>query len=234
MKYDTLPFKGFSPKAKNFFAELEQNNNREWFNENKDTYEKLIKEPSKDLVSSMAQIFATNGIKYEADSKKSLFKIHRDIRFSKNKDPYKTNMGVLFPYTHPALSSKPIESPGLYFHLENSETFIAGGLHMPSNDALKLIRNRIAEDWEILNKIIKSKSFSKEFPDVFSNEQLKRMPSGFPQDHPAGNLLRLKGFTVYCKISFKDIISHELLKLLEQKAIALAPLNEYLAEALES
>ena len=234
MNYDKLPFKGFSPKAAKFFTDLASNNNREWFNANKETYESLIKTPSQELVNSMGQIFAKNGMKYVADPKKSLFKIYRDIRFSKDKSPYKTNMGVFFPYAMSLPKTQPVETPGIYFHLEGKETFIAGGQHMPSPNVLKSIRLRISEDWEMLNKIIKSKSFLKEFPEVFNDEQLKRMPLGFPADHPAESLLRLKGFTVYCKINMKDINSNHLLGLLEQKANALAPLNEFLVEALES
>ena len=94
-------FKGFTPEVRKFYQELEKNNNKEWFQANKARYEEFVREPAKELVYEMGLRFAKSGLPYYADPKKSLFRVNRDIRFSANKDPYKTNFGVLFPFNFP-------------------------------------------------------------------------------------------------------------------------------------
>ncbi|MGA2298361.1 MAG: DUF2461 domain-containing protein [FCB group bacterium] len=234
MKTISTAFKGYSPKVKAFFKDLKDNNNRDWFQEHKEFYENEIKGTSQALVSDMAERFAMLGMPYVADPKRSIFRIYRDIRFSPNKDPYKTNTGVFFPYSLHQTAKKPVESLGLYFHIDFKDTFIAGGIHMPPNDILKITRQRITEDWEELDKILKSKTFKKEYPYSMVGETLKKVPQGYPAEHPAADWLKLKEYTVYCDIDFKDTYTEGLMDILEKKAKAMAPFLEFFQVALEN
>jgi uncharacterized protein (TIGR02453 family) len=224
-------YKGFTPEVRKFFQELEKNNNKDWFQSNKPRYEEFVREPAKELVYEMGLRFARIGLPYYADPMKSLFRVNRDIRFSANKDPYKTNMGVLFPFQFTQIASKAVESPGLYFHIDTKETFIAGGLHMPSGEKLKELRELIAGEWKELFKIVNNRKFKEEFPIVYAEDPLKKIPRGYETDHPAAEWLKMKGFTVGCEMDFKDIWGPKLADILERKGKVIAPFLEFLNKA---
>ncbi|OGU42577.1 MAG: hypothetical protein A2X61_17105 [Ignavibacteria bacterium GWB2_35_12] len=224
-------YKGFTPEVRKFYQELEKNNNKEWFQANKARYEEIVREPAKELVYEMGLRFAKSGLPYYADPKKSLFRVNRDIRFSANKDPYKTNFGVLFPFNFPYEASKAVEVPGLYFHIEAKESFIAGGLHMPSSDKLKELRELIAGDWKELFKIVNQKKFKAEFPIIFAEDTLKNMPRGYEPDHPAAEWLKMKGYTVGINLEFKEVYGPKLADILERKGKVIAPFLEFLGNA---
>ena len=151
----TQKFDGYTPDVKEFFRNLKNNNTKSWFDDHREFYINNIREVTKTLVNDMGMRFARLGLPYIADPKRSLFRINRDIRFSNNKDPYKTNLGVFFPFSLSPTVQKPVHAMGLYFHFEDSETFIAGGIHSPMPSDLKAIRKRISQDWEELIKITK-------------------------------------------------------------------------------
>jgi len=232
MTKNQIKFDGFSQKVRDFFIELKTNNNKEWFDAHKDFYTNEIKDVSKLLVAEMSEFFISGGLPFIADPKISLFRINRDIRFSANKDPYKTNMGVFFPFSKHPLSNRNVDKPGLYFHLDDTETFIAGGIHCPMPDTLKKTRERIAEDNQELNRIVNDSSFLSEFSSTLHGDILKKVPRGFPQDHPAAELLKMKEYLVSCELSFKDSNSRKLLELIQRKAIAIAPFLEYFYDAI--
>jgi len=227
-------FDRFSPKVIEFLSELEKNNSKEWFDANRATYEKEIKLKSQLLVEKMAQLFAQNGLSYVADKKKSLFRINRDIRFSKDKSPYKTNMGIYFPYSLIHQNVKDPLSVGLYFHIEPKEIFIAGGMHMPDSNTLLSVRTKIAEEWDSLSKIVSNRIFVKEFPVISFDNMLKTTPKGFPKDHPADKWLRLKDYTAFSLINQDDAWSEKLPELLISKAVALKPFLEFLSLGLDN
>lgn len=226
-------FNGFPKEIEEFYKELKMNNNKEWFHENKLRYEKVAKIPSHQLVNDMQIQFANNNIPYLADTKKSLFRVNRDIRFSNNKDPYKTNLGVFFPYISNSLIGKPVENPGIYVHYEDSENFIAGGLHAPQSDQLKAIRSKIANEWEELEDIINNKEFKKEFTKIFTEPGLKRVPAGYDANHPAAKYLKLKDYTIYTEVDKKIYYSAELTSVILHKAIIMEPLLSFLTEGLD-
>ena len=228
MKQELPMFSGFTPATEKFLEKLTKNNNRDWFAEHKTEYENEVKLKAQSLILALEQAFAVAGLPYMADIKKSMFRINRDTRFSKNKDPYKTNLGLFFPYKAEESGHRPIEAAGLYYHLEPGESFIAGGLYMPMPDQLKAIREKIANDWEEFEVITNDKKFKKEFPKMFYSESLKRVPAGYPQDHPAAEWLKMKGFTAYCDIDFIDSYSPKLVKLLINKAAVAMPFHEFL------
>lgn len=225
-------FRGFSPEVVKFFQELKVNNNKEWFAEHKPFYEKHIKDTAKALLSDMGERFAKLGLPFIADPKKSMFRIYRDIRFSANKEPYKTNLGLIFPYTMAQMNKLPVQSLGLYYHIESDESFIAGGIHAPEPSVLKAVRSKIAADWDEFEDIINDNKLKKEFPDGFYGEKLKRMPQGFPADHPGGDYLRLKEYTIFSDISPEESYSAGILDLIERKAIAATRFFEFIFEAL--
>ncbi|MBM2816235.1 MAG: hypothetical protein HW421_2997 [Ignavibacteria bacterium] len=226
-------FKGLKPAALKFFKDLAQNNNKEWFTENKHIYENEVKEPLKAMVSELGVLFANEGLSIIADPKKAMFRINRDIRFSPDKSPYKTHAGVFLPYTLSQTNVKPVESLGLYYHFEPAESFIAAGIHSPLPPILKSLREHIAENWQEFDKIINLKSLKKEFPTIYESGSLKTMPRGFPSDHPAGKYLKMKEFTVFCEIQHKNSYSPELTKLMITKARAAKPFMDFLLSGIK-
>lgn len=223
----------FTPASIDFLSQLRENNTKEWFAERKSDYEQLVKQPSLSLISVMNERFEDLGVPYISSPKASMFRIHRDTRFSKNKAPYKTNIGLFFPYIRQKTEKKPIEAPGLYVHIEPNEMFIGGGLYMPTPEQLRAIRERIADEWKDLEAIIKHPLFLNEFPDGLRGEQLQRIPRGFPADHAAGDLLRLKQYLVMCTLNQGQIFTEQIIDVIEAKSLALAPLLEYFVEAIE-
>ncbi|MFH1051072.1 MAG: DUF2461 domain-containing protein [bacterium] len=226
-------FPGFNPAISKFFKDLEKNNNKIWFDANREFYINEIREPLKKFVTVMSGLFYENGLQYIADPRKSIFRINRDIRFSKNKNPYKDNLGVFFPYSlSQVIDSKP-KSIGLYLHFERGSCFIAGGLHMPSPQNLKSIRNILLEEWEVLEKITKDKGFKKEFPEILTGETLNSTPRRFPKGHPAEKFLLLKEYTVFNYIDEKDFFSAKLPEMMLKKGKVLEPFVRYLLEGIE-
>lgn len=230
-----MMFQGFDNKAFLFLKNLKNNNSREWFAENKSMYENALREPSKLLLNEIDQLFIKHRLPYEASPKKSLFRINRDTRFSKDKTPYKTNVGITFPVhrkqDHLVHATKT-EKPGMYLHIEPGACFIAGGLYMPDGQQLKSIRERIESDWTILHEIQQQRAFKKEFPKGLLGEKLKTMPRGFDPEHPGKEYLRMKQFIVMESISDSALKSNLLIKALLAKATAMSSLIMFLDEAI--
>jgi len=230
-----MMFQGFDNKAFLFLKNLKNNNSREWFAEHKSMYENALREPSKLLLNEIDQLFIKHRLPYEANPKKSLFRINRDTRFSKDKTPYKTNVGITFPVhrkqDHLVHATKT-EKPGMYLHIEPGACFIAGGLYMPDGQQLKSIRERIESDWTILHEIQQQRAFKKEFPKGLLGEKLKTMPRGFDPEHPGKEYLRMKQFIVMESISDSAVKSNLLIKALLAKATAMSSLIMFLDEAI--
>jgi uncharacterized protein (TIGR02453 family) len=225
-------FSGFKPAALDFLKELSENNTKEWFATRKPEYEKLIKQPSLALIAVMNERFEDLGVPYVSTPKTSMFRIHRDTRFSKNKAPYKTNIGLFFPFVLHKSDNRPVESPGLYVHIEPNELFIAGGLYMPMPEQLREIRERISVQWRELAAIIQHPIFLNEFPDGLQGERLQRVPRGYPSDHPAADFLRMKQYLVSRKLTQGEIFTEQIIDTIEAKSLALVPLLEYCTESL--
>ena len=221
----------FKVETMSFLKELAANNNKDWFHSHQIEYETYLKKPLRDILSIMAKRFADLQLPYHASPKLSLFRINRDIRFSKNKDPYKTNIGIFFPYSLEPLAKKSVDKPGLYFHIEPGQCFIAGGIHIPTSDDIKKIRYYIAENWKLLENIIKTDSFSSEFPIILNGDKLKRMPRGFTEDHPKSDWIKLKSFIVQEEVNEKLFLRNDLVDTIERKAISIAPFLDFLYNA---
>jgi uncharacterized protein (TIGR02453 family) len=174
-----MPFEGFGPDALRFFKALAFHQSKEWFEANRDTYERCVKGPMGDLVEETAAQLAKAKIPIKGDRKTSVFRIHRDVRFSNNKDPYKTNAGVALTRT----GSK--RDPGvLYFHLSPEECFFAAGFHQPDGPALAKLRGAAARSPKAYKAM--TAKLAKAGLAISDEDALKRAPRGFEAvDDPA-------------------------------------------------
>ena len=226
-------FEGFSDKTFKFLHGLKKNNNKAWFEEHRSDYEEHLREPSKALAEVMGQLFREAGMPIVGNAKTSLFRINRDIRFSKDKSPYKTHIGISFPLE----GSKKEEWCGFYFSFEPAKTgksvttFAGGGIYMPMPPHLKRIRTKIAREHKELQKILMDKNFKKLCPNGLTGESLTRMPQGFDEDHPAANLLKMKSFLFDFPLSADDLTSPKLAQKLLKSFIVALPLARFLGEA---
>ena len=171
---------------------LKKNNNRQWFEKHKSDFESRVKLPMQSLIVSLQPHFALFAPEFELHPKRSIFRIYRDVRFSKDKKPYKTHVAM-----HSVLRGKPkgLEGSGYYLHIEPGEVFLGGGIYMPDGDQLRKIRTVIAKESKRFISIIENRAFKKRF-GVLKGEQLLRTPVGFEKGHPMDRWLRLKQFFV--------------------------------------
>lgn len=186
------PFEGFPKQGIEFLKRLKRNNNRPWFQRHKHEYEEHVRFPMQCLIATLAQKMIDSVPEIEFNPRKSIYRIYRDVRFSKNKAPYKTNIAASF---EPRGRKQPTETPGLYLGIEPGEIFIGGGLYMPTGEQLKAIRHAIAHQPEEFLAVVTSKRFKKEFGEI-EGEKLQKAPLGYPKDHPMIEHLRYKQFYV--------------------------------------
>ena len=179
----------FPAEGLRFLRQLKRNNNRDWFAANKPVYEEFVRTPMAELVIAIGEELRRFAPEIVADPKRSVYRIYRDTRFSKDKTPYKTHIAAIFPVRGLPKNS----GPGLYFHISPEEVLIAGGLYMPEPEVLRAVRERIAAKRKQFTAIVESRNFRKAFGEL-EGEQLKTMPKGFSADHPAAQYLRFKQF----------------------------------------
>lgn len=212
-----------------FLDDLKTNNNREWFLDNKKRYE-VFKKDYHQLVSDFLTIMKPLDPSLEMlEVKNCTFRINRDIRFSKDKSPYKDHIGVWL-----SSGSKVSNRSGYYVHIAQSGSFIAGGLYCPEADDLKKVRKEIAYFYEDLEKILNNRNFKKEFGDFDRNESnvLKNPPRGYEKDHPAIEFLKLKSFETSQKFDIEDVTQKDFIAKMCQKLIVLKPLNDFINRSL--
>lgn len=223
-------FGGFPKDLFQFLGELGVNNEKEWFDRNKARYEASVREPSLEFVRAMAPRLRKLSSHFVADDRKvggSLMRIHRDVRFSKDKTPYKTNVGIQFRHE----AGKDVHAPGVYLHLEPGAAFLGVGLWHPEPDALAAIRKRIAENPAAWKKARGAASFGAAYR--LEGESLKRPPKGIDPDHPQIEDLKRKDH-----IAVTDLKVAALTKLAAADEVAKAmviakPYVRFLCEALK-
>jgi uncharacterized protein (TIGR02453 family) len=186
------PFDGFPRSGIDFLRKLKKNNNREWFHKHKEEYEENVKFPMQCLIATVREKMHDAAPDFDFNPKKSIFRIHRDVRFSKNKAPYKTNIAAAFDMRG---KKSPTETPGLYVGIEPGSLFIGGGLYIPMGEQLKAIRKSIVEKPQEFLAVINDKKFKKQFGGIMG-ERLSRPPLGFPKDHAMIEHLKHKQFFV--------------------------------------
>lgn len=187
------PFDGFPKEGIQFLKALKKNNNRPWFEKHKEEYERYLKLPMQSLIVALQPHFARFAPEFELHPRHSMFRIYRDIRFSKDKRPYKMHVAAHFVLRG---KLKGVEGSGYYLHIEPGEVFVGAGIYMPDGDQLKKIRKAIALNAEEFLSIVEKRKFKKKFGKL-EGEKLQRVPVGYDANHPMADWLRYKQFFVW-------------------------------------
>jgi uncharacterized protein (TIGR02453 family) len=213
-----------------FLKNLKKNNSKDWFDANRSKYESAkqdVEEFAAAIIKSLSKI--DEGIAH-LQPKDCMFRINRDVRFSKDKSPYKTNMGVYF-----SKGGKKGNQAGYYFHVEPGASFVAGGLWMPMPEDLKKVRQEIDYNWDEFKKIVQEKKFRTAFGNLERNPEfeLSRPPKGYDDDNPAIEYLKLKSLIASSRISDKELTSRNLIKSAVSRFVTMKPLIDFLNRAVE-
>ena len=222
-------FPGFAPQARQFLRELQANNNREWFQSHKPDYQKFVQEPLRALALEVSLSIAEHSPGHEIDPRKAVYRIYRDVRFSKNKDPYKTHAAAVFPQA----GLQRHAGAGFYFHFSAKELLVGGGVYAPAPDGLRRIRSQIAGEAGELRAILAARDYRSHFGGL-QGQRLKRTPRGFAPDHPAADLLAYKQFLAGATHPAGVIEQPSIGPLLERHFRAIAPLLAYLNRAIRA
>jgi uncharacterized protein (TIGR02453 family) len=208
-----------------FLSRLAKHNNKEWFDANKKEYDSLRKEWIGFVGDSIQAVSTFDQSILNLDPKKCIFRINRDIRFSKDKSPYKNNFGMSL---NPA--GKGQDFCGYYLHIQPGNCFIAGGAYMPSPEKLAAIRQEIDYNFDRFQNIVTAKSFKSLFSKL-GGDTLVRPPKGYEADNPAITYLKHKGFIAQQPLADKVLSDPGFLKQLVKTTQAIKPLVDFLNEA---
>jgi len=225
----------FSPKALTFLRGLARHNRKEWFEEHRADYERELKAPLAALIGEMDVRLAEFAPEIVGSPKKSAFRIHRDVRFSKDKSPYKTHVACWF--FHRDVGTRIVSEAvhggaGFYIQVKPGESFCGGGIWMPPRPALQKIRESLVDDLEGFEAIVKDKSFRRRFGALDEEGRLTRVPRGYAPDHPAAEWLRYPSFTVGTELGDAEVTSGRLPATLARHYAALTPFVRWLNSAL--
>ncbi|MBT1702616.1 DUF2461 domain-containing protein [Chryseosolibacter indicus] len=211
-----------------FLKDLSKNNDRDWFEKNKQRYLDS-KQAFEDVVSALLKELGKfdDGMQH-LEARKLIFRIYRDVRFSKDKRPYKTNMGAGF-----SPNGKLVQEPGYYLHLEpGNRSFVAGGIYMPDATNLTKIRQEIDYNSEKLEKIVNQKKFKSLFNGFDEFDKLKTAPKGYAKDHPHLHWLQLKSLIVSKNLTDKEVADKSFVKNAAEICKTIKPLNDFVKEAI--
>ncbi|MGB1309236.1 MAG: DUF2461 domain-containing protein [Oceanihabitans sp.] len=213
---ETIPRETFD-----FFKRLEKNNNRDWFNDNKPEFKEIEKEV-KQAYNQLLEMLN----KHDEIDKLKMFRIYRDVRFSKNKQPYKTHFGGSFHRSKPKLRG------GYYVHIQpNNQSFIATGFWEPNKEDLLRIRKEFEQDDAEIREIINHKKF-KEIWGEFVGDEVKTAPRGFNKEHKAIDLIKKKQFIFTKKYTDKEVTSQDFLNNVDAAFKAIRPYFNYMSDVL--
>jgi uncharacterized protein (TIGR02453 family) len=205
-----------------FLVALKQNNNRDWFQANNTWYQQAkadFEQFVSELISEIGKFDPPVSLLKPRDC---IFRIFRDVRFAKDKSPYKTNFGA---YIVPG--GKKFGLAGYYFHIEPGECFLAGGIWHPSSDVLKKLRKEIYENIDEFLLILNDKEFSKHFDKIYG-EKLVNPPSGFPSDFPHIDILKFKDYNVVKDLSCQDLFTKNIIEETVRMCKIMYPFNRFL------
>lgn len=210
-----------------FLKKLKKNNNRDWFNKNKKLYEDAKYDFEVfvfDLIQKIAEYDESiSGL----EPKDCTFRIYKDVRFSKDKLPYKTNFGASINK-----GGRKMPTAGYYVHIDPAEYFLGSGLYMPMPDKLLEVRTKIATDLKGFKRIIDQKDFKKYYGKLWSGDSLKTAPKGFDKEHPAAEYLKLKSFIAGHNVKEEKVLSKSFDDYAAKVLRASKPLNDFLNEAI--
>ena len=224
----------FTKRALGFFRGLARHNETAWFEAHRDEYETEVRGPMRDLIEDLDTRFADFAPEIGGDPKRSMFRINRDIRFSKDKSPYKTHAACWFHHINAARnvgSEADAGSAGYYFHLEpGGRSMIGAGTWRPPRPQLNKLRIAIARDSKGFEKM--ARSIPGRFGGLDDEDALKRMPRGYADDHPAAKWLRFQSFTSGRTLTDAQVTSASVASFLAREYEALLPLVRWLNGAL--
>lgn len=211
-----------------FLADLSRHNDRDWFEKNKGRYLEAKDEFEDFITALLNEVLKFDSSLSGLNPKKIAFRIYRDVRFSKDKRPYKTNMGAAF-----SPAGKGMGTPGYYLHIEpGNKSFVAGGLFMPEPAKLAKVRQEIDYNGDELAGIFNDKKFKKSFKKFWDEDKLKRAPKGFEEDHKYIEWLKLKSFITTHEFKDTEVKSPRFLKTVTESFRTLKPLNSFLNAAI--
>ncbi len=222
----------FTGDTLQFLADLEQNNDRDWFVANQQRYETHVREPARELIRRLApHIDKKVSAHFAASDKKqggSLMRIHRDVRFARDKSPYKTNIGIQIRHA----GGKDVHGPGLYVHIDLNECFIGVGSWRPDADSLGQIRRRIADapkEWKAARDDERFRSYFE-----LRGDALKRIPRGYDDDHPFADDLKRKDHLAVAAMSIDDVLGDGLVDYCVDRFVAARPYIAFLTRAVNA
>ena len=214
----------FSPALFAFLEELEAHNEREWFNANKARYEEEIKEPALAFIEDIGYRLPEVAPHLTAD-KRSLFRIYRDTRFSKDNTPYKTHVGLYFRHAR----NTDTDTAGMYLHLEPGSVFMGAGIWHPGTPALKRTRDAIVARPAAWSSAVQAVAPTWEQSE---GDKLKRAPTGYPSDHPLVEDLKRRSFAVISRLTQRQATASGFLDEVQERAAAARPYMAFLSSAL--
>lgn len=224
----TFRFPGFEPEARAFLRALGENNHRPWFQARKARYERYVRRPMLQLVGELGMALAEHSPGHLQDAHKSVYRIYRDVRFTRDKSPYKTHAAAVFP----RVGLPRHACGGFYFHFSADELLVGGGLYAPGPLELSRIRRQIAEDPDELRSLLAEPEFRQRFGDL-DGKRLKRSPVGYRRDHPANDLLVYKQFLAGAKLPAESVEKVSIGPVIDHLFRTIAPLIGYLNRPLD-
>ncbi|MCB9463923.1 MAG: DUF2461 domain-containing protein [Candidatus Eisenbacteria bacterium] len=218
----------FSKELFRFLEDLKKNNSREWFQSNKDRYEEEVKMPLLGFIGEFAGPLGKISSHFVADPRPvggSMFRIHRDVRFAKDKSPYKTAATAQFRHE----AGKDVHAPGFYLHLEPGQCFAGAGIYHPDNPTLGKIRDRIVDDPKAWKRVRDAKAFREVWE--LSGDSLVRPPRGYDPEHPFAEDLKRKDFIAVTHFTERDVVKPGFLGEYVKMCKAAGAMTRYLTEA---
>jgi uncharacterized protein (TIGR02453 family) len=217
-----------SPEVFRFYRELAKNNNREWFQRNKSRYEKEVRDPLLAFVSDFGPHLYRINAHFVADPRPSggsLFRIHRDVRFSKDKSPYKSHAGLRFPHE----DGREVHAPGYYLHLEPGSVFAGAGIWHPDRDTLQKVRDALVADPRGYRRAIATRPFRERC--TLGGESLKKPPKGYDPEHRLIEELKRKDFVAYETFTEKEACSRDFMERFVEACAAMKPFMAFVTRA---
>jgi uncharacterized protein (TIGR02453 family) len=209
-----------------FLAKLKKNNTKDWFDKNRKEYDSAKENYKEFLAELILNISKFDPAVKSLEPKDCMFRINRDIRFSNDKTPYKTNIGASI-----APGGKKSDSAGYYIHIQPGASFLAGGVWHPEPPQLNAIRQEIDYNMDEFRKLTANKSFKKFFGALSVEDKIKTTPKGYDKDHPEIESLKLRSFIMECSLDDKTVLSKDLLKQCTDIFKAMYPMNVFLRRA---
>lgn len=221
-------FAGFTPAAIQFLVDLAEHNDRSWFQPRKAEYERLLKAPMEALVADLSVELQDRGIPLLADPKRSPFRIYRDTRFSRDKSPYKTNLAASFPWLETGPDGRPFEGDhphgsGGYFNFRPGGMYVGGGMWMPEKRRIDAFRRALVDEPDRVFGALEDPAFVATFGGASSHEMLKRVPPGWPADHPRADLFKWKDVVFGRPLSDAEVCAPDLPAVLASAYAAAVP-----------